>query len=133
MEHSNYSVVTFYYLTMSRNKTCSGCIRFWGRLLPSLKRVKQSSFALFMSEAMLVYILVMQACPDLYSFTSHIHSTTSNQPRSQRVPSQSPLYGSSFPATFSFSLPFFPLPFLILTVEPTACLYSVSGPFASKF
>ena len=50
----------------------------FGERLSFLNKGKQSSAALFTSEAMLVYILVTQTRPDLYTFTSH--STTSDLP-----------------------------------------------------
>ena len=105
---------------MSRNETYSVCIRFWGGLL-SLNKVKQTNAALFTSEAMLVCILVTQACTDLCKFTSHIDSTssnqphwTSNQPRGQR---------GSFPPSLLW--PFLPLSTsvsLSLCVSVSLCL-----------
>ena len=125
MSYSNCLVVTWsghnnLFLTMSRNETYSVCIRFWGGLL-SLNKVKQTNAALFTSEAMLVCILVTQACTDLCKFTSHIDSTssnqphwTSNQPRGQR---------GSFPPSLLW--PFLPLSTsvsLSLCVSVSLCL-----------
>lgn len=89
---------------------------------------------------MLICIIVTRACPDLCTFTSHIHSTTcnqphwtSNQPRGQRVSFPSSLLWAFLPLPISLSLALSSFLFTSLCRAHCILILSIFGSFSFKY